>query len=450
MSKVRYMQKVDQILSAPWLVTVDANDTVLEDHSLVIESGIIRDIVPTADVRERYSGPELALPDHILCPGLINAHTHMSMNLLRGYADDLPLKEWLEGYIWPAEGQWVDEQFVADGSRLAMAESLLGGTTCFNDMYFFPDITARLASAAGMRASIGLIVIDFPTVWGSGPDEYLKKAIAVGDEFRHDPLISVTLAPHAPYSVSREPLEKISTLSAELDIPVHIHVQETAGEVQDFISQHGVRPLQRLAEIGLVNPSLIAVHMTQLEDSEIAMLANQGVHVVHCPESNLKLASGACPVNALLRAGVNVALGTDGTASNNDLDMFGEMRTAALLGKHVAGDASAVNAFQALRMATINGARALGLADVTGSLERGKAADIIAVDTARVDMAPVYEPVSHVVYAASRHCVQHVWVAGKQLVKDAQLTTLDADALTETAQQWQQKIGKPATPARNN
>ena len=441
------MNTADLILSPRWLITVDDDNRVLTGHSLVIKDGKIADILPRDEVDARWQGEHRELPEHILAPGLVNAHTHLAMNLLRGFADDLPLMDWLNNHIWPAEAKWVSEEFVADGTQLAIAESLLGGTTTVNDMYFFPDVTARMAAASGIRAAVGLLVMDFPTVWGSGPDEYFKKAIALHDELHEDPLVTTTLAPHAPYTVSREPLERVNTLASELDIPVHMHVHETAHEVDDFIAQHGLRPLQRLQEIGLLNPSLIAVHMTQLTDSEIAELARFNVSVVHCPESNMKLASGGCPVAKLLEAGVNVALGTDGTASNNDLDMFGEMRSAALLGKHLAADAAAVDAFSTLRMATINGAHALGLADVTGSLEVGKSADLMAVTVAPVSMQPMYEPVSHLVYSASRDCVEHVWVAGRHLVDKRRLTTLDEADLCRRAKQWLTRINNPTESA---
>ncbi|MDO6462040.1 TRZ/ATZ family hydrolase [Granulosicoccaceae sp. 1_MG-2023] len=434
------MNKADLILSPRWLVTVDDDNRVLDDHSLVIRDGKIAAILPRNEALAAWQGEHRDLPDHILAPGLINAHTHLAMNLLRGYADDLPLMDWLNNHIWPAEARWVSEEFVADGTQLAIAESLLGGTTTVNDMYFFPDVAANMAAASGIRATVGLMIIDFPTSWGSGPDEYFSKAIALHDALRDDPLVRTALAPHAPYTVSRGPLERVSTLASELDIPVHMHIHETAAEVDDFVAAHGVRPLQRLHETGLLTPSLMAVHMTQLTDEEIAGLAHFNVSVVHCPESNMKLASGGCPVAALLKAGVNVALGTDGAASNNDLDMFGEMRSAALLGKHLSGNPAEPDAFSILRMATINGARALGLGAVTGSLEVGKAADLMAVSVAPLSMQPVYEPVSHLVYSASRECVEHVWVAGRQLVDQRRLTTLDEADLGRRARQWLNRI----------
>lgn len=434
------MQIIDTIISPKWLITVDPDNRVLNGYSLVVLADKIHDILPTTEALQRYEGEHLQLPDHILSPGLINAHTHMSMNLLRGFADDLPLMEWLEQHIWPAESKWLGEEFVADGTRLAIAESLLGGTTCFNDMYFFPDVTARIANSCGIRTCIGLIVLEFPTAWANNADEYISKGLKLQDEFKTTPLVSVALAPHAPYTVSSETLSKINTLSAELDIPVHIHLHETAGEVLEFKQQHGLSPIQSLQKIGLLNPSLIAVHMTQLTDTEITLLAKTGVNVVHCPESNMKLASGGCPVHALHEHGINVALGTDSTASNNDLDMIGEMKSAALLGKHISGNASAVDAPQTLRMATINGAKALQLDKITGSLEVGKAADMIAVDTAKVNMTPVYEPVSHLVYSASRDCVDHVWVAGRQLVKNGSLLNMDEQEIYNNAQMWLNRI----------
>lgn len=434
------MLKIDTIISPKWLITVDPKNRVLNKYSLVVFDDKIHDILPTDEALQRYEGEHVQLTDHIVCPGLINAHTHMSMNLLRGFADDLPLMEWLEQHIWPAESKWLGEEFVADGTRLAIAEALLGGTTCFNDMYFFPDVTARIASNSRIRACIGLIVLEFPTAWANNAEEYISKALKIQDEFRHDPLVSTALAPHAPYTVSSDTLSRINTLSAELDIPVHIHLHETAEEVAEFKKQHGISPIQSLHEIGLLNPSLIAVHMTQLTDDEITLLAQAGVNIVHCPESNMKLASGGCPVHELHKRGINVALGTDSTASNNDLDMLGEMKSAALLGKYISGDAAAVNASQTLRMATINGAIALNLQDTTGSLEVGKAADIIAVNTAKVNMAPVYEPVSHLVYSASRDCVDHVWVAGKQLVKNGSLLYMNEQEIYKSAQKWLNRI----------
>ncbi|MDP3840806.1 MAG: TRZ/ATZ family hydrolase, partial [Methylococcales bacterium] len=340
------------------------------------------------------------------------------------------------------EHQWMSEAFVKDGTDLAIAEMLRGGTTCFNDMYFFPNIAAQQAQQAGIRATLGLIVIDFPTVWAKDSDEYLSKGLTLTEQLRDTELCNTAFAPHAPYTVSDAPLQKIAAYAQELKRPVHIHIHETAHEIDQAVEQTGKRPLQRLQELGLVNSLLVAVHATQLTDAEISLLADAGATIVHCPESNLKLASGFCPVAKCLDAGVNVALGTDGAASNNDLDMFGEMRTAALIGKAVANDASAVSAMTALRMATINGAKALGLADETGSLRIGKAADVIAVDLSQLETQPLYCPVSQLVYAASRQQVTDVWVAGRRLLHNRQLTTLNLAELQEKIAVWQQRLAE--------
>ncbi|MES9937033.1 MAG: TRZ/ATZ family hydrolase [Sedimenticola sp.] len=433
----------DSLIHARWVIPVAPDNSVLEGYSIAVEHGRIIDILPTEQARERYRAEtEHELGRHALIPGLINAHTHASMSLLRGLADDLPLMTWLNDHIWPAEGRWVNEEFIADGTRLAVAEMLKGGTTCFNDMYFFPDVTGMVSSAAGMRAVIGLILIDFPSAWAGNADEYLHRGIEVHDQFRNNHLITTAFAPHAPYSVSNAPLERVRTLADELEIPIHMHVHETADEVNQSLENFGCRPLERLADLGLVSPSLVAVHMTQLQDEEIARFAESGASVVHCPESNLKLASGFCPVGKLIDAGINVAIGTDGAASNNDLDMFSEMRTAALLAKGVSGDASVLPAATALRMATLNGAIALGIADETGSLEVGKAADITAVDLGSMDTQPLYHPVSHLVYATGRDKVSDVWVAGKQVVSGGQLTTLNQDEILSRTGEWNRKIGE--------
>ncbi len=434
-------QPIDILIHARWIIPVQPVDQVLEHHAIAVHEGRILELLPSVEARQKYTAEaEHQLDEHALIPGLINAHTHAAMSLFRGLADDLPLMEWLQSHIWPAEEKWISPEFVADGTQLAIAEMLRGGTTCFNDMYFFPDETARIADNAGMRAVVGLIIIDFPTVWAANADEYLSKGIEVHDHFRHNPLITTAFAPHAPYTVSDEPLKRIITYAEEMDIPVHIHLHETAHEVLEAQSNTGQRPLERLEALGLVSPRLMAVHMTQLADEEIDHLATRGAHVVHCPESNMKLASGFCPVQQLLNAGINVALGTDGAASNNDLDMFGEMRSAALLGKAVARDASALSAMQALHMATLGGARALGLETHIGSLETGKAADITAVNLGALETQPVYHPISQLVYAAGREHVSDVWVAGQHLLKDRVLTTLDQQTIIAKAQQWREKI----------
>ncbi len=432
---------VDSLIFAKWIIPVEPDNRIHLNHALVIHEGRILDLLPAEQARSRYTATETHdLAGHALIPGLINTHTHAAMSLFRGLADDLSLMDWLSKHIWPAEARWINPGFVEDGTRLAMAEMIRGGTTCFNDMYFFPDRTAEVAVEAGMRVSIGLIVIDFPTAWARDSAEYFDKGRKVHDQFRHHPLVRTAYAPHAPYTVSDAPLQKIVTLAEELDIPVHMHIHENADEVAQAIANGGMTPLQRLHRLGLLSQRLMAVHMTQLDAEAIELVARYNVSVIHCPESNLKLASGMCPVHALQQAGVNVALGTDGAASNNDLDMLGEMRTAALLGKGVAADSRAVPAMTALKMATINAARALDMDHSIGSLTPGKAADITAIDLDRVETSPLYDPASQIVYATSRDQVTNVWVAGRQLMKNRQLLTIDLEQVCQKANEWMTKI----------
>ena len=433
--------KIELLVFPKWIITVNAQNQVLTEHALAIQEGKIHAILPVAEARQLDAEQIIELPQHAVMPGFINAHTHSPMSLLKGLADDLPLMDWLQNHIWPAEAKWADAEFVQQGSALAIAEMLRSGTTCFNDMYFFPEATVEAVKQAGIRACIGLIMIDFPTAWGTGPDDYISKGLALHDQLQDNPLITTTFAPHAPYTVSDEPLQKILHLACELDSPIHMHIHETAFEVMQAVEQTGERPLERLARLGLLDKHLLAVHMTQLSEAEIQLIADKQIHVIHCPESNLKLASGFSPVAKLLAAGVNVALGTDGNASNNDLDMLGEMRTAALIAKAVAHDAAAVPASQAIRMATINGAKALGLDEQIGSLEVGKAADMIAIDLGTIEANPLYEPISHIVYCTTREQITHTWVAGQMLMQNRQLTTLNTAALLENARYWQQKIG---------
>ena len=431
------------LLSARWVVPVEPAGAVLEDHAVAVRDGKIEALLPAKQAAARFPGyEEFPLAHHVLMPGLVNAHTHAAMSLLRGLADDLPLMRWLEEHIWPAEGKHVSRDFVRDGTLLACAEMLRGGITCFNDMYFFPDASLEAALAAGMRSVQGMIVIEFPSAYASDAADYLRRGLEVRDRSRDEPLASFCLAPHAPYTVSDSSLKTISTLAAELDVPVHIHLHETKGEIERSLAEHGVRPLERLARLGLVGPGLVAVHAVHLEDPEIEQLARQSASVVHCPSSNLKLASGFARVAKMLAAGVNVALGTDGAASNNRLDLFQEMRSAALLAKAAAEDAQAMPAHEALRAATLAGARALGLEKVTGSIEPGKAADLIALDFRAPELVPCYDVVSHLVYAAGRENVSHVWVAGRLLMREREFENPALRSLEGRCQLWQNAVKK--------
>lgn len=437
------MQNVDTLIEARWLIPVEPDAGVLEHHTVVVRDGRIVEVLSISEARRKYRAAEIAtLANHALVPGFVNAHTHAAMSLFRGLADDLPLMEWLHHHIWPAEAKWVSSDFVHDGTQLAVAEMLRSGTTCFNDMYFFPEAAVPVVEAAGIRAVVGLIVLDFPSAYAQNADEYLHKGLQLHDQHKHSALIRTAFAPHAPYTVSDAPLERVRMYADELDRPIHMHVHETAHEIAEATARFGARPLERLEKLGLLGPRLLAVHMTQLLDGEIETLARLNVHVIHCPESNLKLASGFCPVHKLMRAGVNVALGTDGAASNNDLDMLGEMRAAALLAKGVAGEATALPAHAALRMATLNGARALGLDDRIGSIVPGKQADLTAIDLSPLESQPLYDPVSQVVYSAAREQITNVWVNGKQLLAKRRLTTLDEDAILRKAQEWREKINE--------
>ena len=419
----------------------DKNSRLLANCSIAIQNGRILDILPISEAAKKYSSEStLDYDHHIIIPGLINAHTHAAMTLFRGLANDLHLMEWLENHIWPAERKWVNEDFVQHGSQLAIAEMLRGGVTCFNDMYFFAETTAQVATKSGIRAHIGMILLDFPTQYAKDADEYFSKGLALHDQFKAHPLVKCTFAPHAPYTVSNAPLERVAMLANELELPVHMHLHETQDEIAQSIEQYKARPLQRLHNIGLVNSGLLAVHMTHLEDQEINLLAETNTNVIHCPQSNLKLASGFCPVQNLREKNINVALGTDSCASNDDQDMLSEIHSAALLAKGVANNAAALPAYDALRCATINAAIALGVDQDTGSLEIGKSADLTIIDVNTLEAQPMYDPVGHVVYATQRNQVSDVWVAGKQLLSNRKLLTLDENEILAKTKEWNQKI----------
>jgi 5-methylthioadenosine/S-adenosylhomocysteine deaminase len=432
------MQQADIIIDARWVIPVEPERQVLKHHSLIIAAGLVVSILPTSEAHTRFTAKEIVkLPEHALIPGLVNLHTHAAMNLMRGLADDIPLMEWLQHHIWPAEGKHVSPAFVHDGTLLACAEMLRGGTTCFNDMYFFPDAAAEAVLEAGMRATIGMIAIEFPTAYASDADDYLHKGLAIRDRFATEPLLSFALAPHAPYTVSDKTFAKVLTYAEQLDIPIHIHLHETQDEIRQSLEQYRVRPVERLHNLGLLGPNMIAVHAVHLSKEEIALFARMGCHVAHCPTSNLKLASG---IAKLERAHINVGLGTDGAASNNSIDMFQEMRLAALLAKGGSGKAEELPAWEALQMATLNGARALGLDDRIGSLLPGKAADIVAVNLSDVETLPCYDPVSHLVYAAGREHVTHVWINGRLLLENRVMPHLDVRHLAAQAVAWRDRI----------
>ena len=433
--------KIDLLINSRWIIPVVPENRVFENCALAIDQQKIVGIYPQAEAKSKFDPASVVeLADHILMPGLVNAHGHAAMSLLRGYADDLPLQPWLEEHIWPVEARVLSAEFVADGTNLAMAEMIKTGTTCFADMYFFADTVAEQVQRSGMRSQIGFTVFDFPTAGGKDPDDYIHKGLQLRDTYKGDGLIKIACAPHAPYTVGDATMRRIATYANELDMPVHIHCHETAQEVADSLKLYGCRPLQRLDDLGVLLPQTQLVHMTQIDDEDIRLIQDNNCHVVHCPESNLKLASGFCPVGKLIDAGINVAIGTDGAASNNDLDLFGELKTAALLAKAVADDASVLDAHAALRMATINGAKALGWDDQIGSLEAGKSADMIAVEISSLSQKPLYNPASQLVYSNAGSQVTHSWVAGKALLRERSLVTLDEENLIRRADAWRNQI----------
>jgi 5-methylthioadenosine/S-adenosylhomocysteine deaminase len=430
----------DLRLDPEWIVPIEPSGVVLQHHSLLVKDDRIAALLPHAEADAWSAEQRMHLPEHVLIPGLVNLHTHAAMTLLRGYADDLPLMTWLQEYIWPTEQRQVSREFVLDGSRLACLEMLRGGITCFNDMYFFPQATIEAGLEARMRVASGIIVIDFPSAWAADPDGYLQKGMEVRDAYREHPMVSFCLAPHAPYSCGDRTLEKVQTYAAQLDLPIHMHIHETHDEIHQSLDTHKVRPLHRLHHLGLLGPQFIGVHAVHLFNEEIALLAQQGCHVAHCPTSNLKLAAGVAPKTALLEAGINVGVGTDGAASNNRLDVWEEMRLAALLAKGMSGRADAVPARAALEMATLSGARALGLDARIGSLTVGKQADLVAVDLSGAETQPCYDPLSQLVYSADRRAVRHVWIAGKAVVKDGACLTLNETEVLHRARSWREKI----------
>ena len=434
------METVDLRVDAGWIVPIEPAGA-LRAHALILDAGRVKALVPASEADLHFDPYDhVTFPDHVLLPGLVNAHTHAAMNLFRGLADDLPLQDWLERHIWPREGRFVGPDFVYDGARLAAAEMLLGGITCCNDMYFFPDASARAFVELGMRAMLGLPILDFPTPYAADADGYLQSGLAIRDELKHEPNLAFSLSPHAPYTVGDATWEKIIVYARQLDLPIQTHLAETASEVDDSTAKHGRTPLRRLHELGATGPGFIAIHGVHLSAEDIALLATHGGHVVHCPVSNMKLGAGIAPVAALLASGINVALGTDGAASNNRLDLFGEMRVAALLAKVATGDPSVLNAQQALTAATLSGARALGLDGEIGSLIAGKAADFIAVEMSALDATPCYEPVSHLVHVVGRDAVTDVWVAGRRVVSGRALTTADEAAIIARARLWQERL----------
>ena len=435
------MQHVDTVIDARWVVTVDPLNSVLERHSVVISGDKIQDILPSGEIEQNYfAAQHLRRTDHAIIPGFINAHTHAAMSLLRGAAEDKPLFSWLNDVVWPLEQKWVDDEFVEDGTKLAIAEMIQSGTTCMNDMYLYPEISGKVAEQLHMRTRLGMVVLDFPTSWAKSADEYLAKGQALFEQFEGSDLVSTMLAPHAPYTVSDQTIEKVMQLATDEDLGVHMHLHETEQEVESAVQETGIRPIERLHRLGAINSKFIAVHVTALNEEDISLLSESNSSVAHCPKSNLKLASGVCSTGELLRHNVNVAIGTDSAVSNNSLNMLEELRFATLLAKGFSGDASQIPVHEALRLATINGAKCLGLDTVTGSLEPGKFADLSTIDLSEIHCRPLYDPVAQIVHSASRNQITDVFIGGKPVLQDRELLTIDEKECIETANRWQHRI----------
>ena len=442
LSEASEMQHCDTLILAGWCIPVEPHGLVLADHAIVIVDGRIVELLPASEARRKYTaGALIERPGHLVIPGLVNAHTHAAMTLFRGLADDLPLERWLREVIWPVEQRWAGAEMVRDGTRLAIAEMLLGGCTTFSDQYFFPEIAAETAVDMHMRAMIGTPVIEVATQWAGSASECINKgAELVHDPYAEHPLVTSCFVPHSTSVVTDQSFSELRVVADQLDKRIQIHLHESAAEIEMAVAGTGKRPVERLTNLGLLNSSLTAVHAVHVTGDEIAAFAESGVSVAHCPRSNLKLADGIAPIQQFLDAGITVGLGTDGAASNNALDMIGEMRSAAQLAKVRAGDATALPAAAALRMATLEGARMLGIERVTGSIEAGKWADLSCIDLNRANSQPVYDPLSQLVYAVHAGQVSDVWVAGRHLVEDCRLTQVDADQIIARSGEWRERI----------
>ena len=441
------MRHCDALITPRWCLPIEPAGAVLEDHAVAVADGRVAAVLPATEARAAFQ-PSVSIdrPGHVLIPGLVNTHCHAAMTLLRGLADDLPLEAWLREGIWPVERRFVSAEFVRDGTELALAEMLRAGVTCFSDQYFFPEIVAETAVDLHLRAVVGTPVVDLPTAWASDLADYLNKGTdLVHDRYADHPLISTCFAPHSTRALSDAAFTELRVLADQLDVPVQIHLHESAAEVAQSVAATGKRPLERLDDLGLLNASLLAVHAVHVTPDEIRRLAAAGASVAHCPASNLKLACGLAPAAALLDAGVAVGIGTDGAASNNLLDVLAEMRLAALLAKVSAGDGAAIPAHQALRMATLDAARALRRDHEIGSIEAGKWADLTCIDMQRFNTQPLYDPVSQLVYATRADQVSDVWVAGRHLLERGELTTIDSDSLFRRSNEWRRRIAGQRT-----
>ena len=444
------MQHCDTLIAPRWCIPIEPSGVVHEGYAIAITDGRIAEILPLQAAREKYQASvTIERPDHVVIPGFVNAHTHAAMTLMRGLADDMALESWLREGIWPVEKRWVSAEMVRDGTELAIAEMLATGTTCFSDQYFFPEIVAETAAELGMRAMVGTPVVDFPTSWATNAEEYLNKgADLVHDPYAGHPLVTTCFVPHSTAALSDDSFRELRVMADQLDVRVQIHLHETAAEIEASLAKTGSRPFERLESLGLINASLLAVHAVHMTASEIERCAETGVNIAHCPRSNLKLASGIAPITAYRAAGVNVAIGTDGAASNNVLDVAAEVRLAALLAKTTAGDAAAVPASEALYMGTLGGAKALGLGHAIGSIEAGKWADLACVDLGTLNSQPVYDVASQLVYTAHADQVTDAWIAGKHQLDNGQLAHINSANVLRRSNEWRDRFAETANLTR--
>ena len=404
--------QTEKLLLPRWIIPLEGKTEVLENYGLAIENGRIAALIPPSDLENVEAKEVFELPDSVVMPGFVNCHTHASMNLLRCVGPDLTAPNWLTKCIWPIEGQLMSPEFVYDGALLGGAEMLQGGTTTCHDMYFFPDSAAKALREVGLRVVQGAFVIKYPNAEYKGEEDALAGARALAARHKDDPGLSINIAPHAPYSVTAEALQASMRLAEELDTTWQIHLSETEEERQNAIKEFGSSPVEYLAKLGCLNERTVAVHCVALSDHDIELLAESGASVVHCPVSNMRLGCGASPVVKLLKAGVNVALGTDGAANACSLSMFEQMRTAGLIAKGFSQDPTQLTVNQIIRMATINGANALKLDREVGSLAVGKFADLAVIDMSQLVTMPVLDVLSNVIYAVEAQCIHQVWASG--------------------------------------
>ncbi|RMD52556.1 MAG: amidohydrolase, partial [Nitrospirae bacterium] len=432
------MNSVDQIVYADYILTMDDELSLIEDGGVVVKDGKIYHIGRSEDIKRRFT-PKMTYGGRmkVLMPGLINTHTHAAMVFFRGMADDMPLNTWLQEHIWPVERKMLSSEFVSAAVELAALEMVKAGITTYNDMYFFKDAAAIATSKIGMRAVLGVGILDFPTKVASTVDEYIAGAERFIKEWKGDELITPAVAPHALYTCGTDTLKRAKKLSEKYSTPVHIHLSETQWEVGEIRKKHGMSPVSYLNSIGFLDEHVVAAHCVWLNDEEIEILSEKGVFVSHCVKSNLKLASGIAPVVKMLDSGVKVTFGTDGAASNNTLDIIDEMSVAAKLHKAVSNDATALNDRLALLMATRWGAMALGIEEKTGSIEVGKDADFILADLNKPHLTPIYDIYSHIVYAMRSSDIEYVTIRGDIIVEDGRLKTMDEDEIMNKARYWQ-------------